>query len=242
MVSISFVVAAYNEIENISYTIEEIVKCIKDLKIKKTEIIVIDDCSQDLTFKEIKNIKIKFPDISIRSYRNLKNLGFGGSIKKGLKLAVHDKILWLPGDNSHLSSEIKKILYESDNNYCIVSTFYINTQHRDFVRRVFTKLYTPLLNFIFQLDLPYYNGFSLMDKKYIQQIKIKTNSHSWQVEFWVKAKFLKDFKYKFIPTILKDRIKGATAFKFKNSIKVIYNIIRLIFLNFYLKCKLNFFN
>ena len=45
---------------------------------------------------------------------------------------------------------------------------------------------------------------------------------------WVKIKLLKNIKIKFVPTLLDERIKGANAFRLKNSIKVLLNTIRLI--------------
>ena len=242
MTSISFVIPAYNESERIFSTVQEIVKVIQDLNLENSEIIIIDDNSSDSTPQVIKNIQNKNSQISILSHRNEKNLGFGGSTKKGLSLASKEKVIWIPGDNSHPSSEIKKILNERDSGYSIVSTYYVNTENRAFVRRAFTGLYTPILNFLFGLKLPYYNGLSLIEKRIINTLNIQTNSHSWQVELWVKSKYLKNFNYKFIPTILQDRIVGATAFKFKNSVKVFYNIIRLFFLNFFLFCRSNLFD
>jgi|LakMenEpi03Aug12_release.lakeMendotaPanAssembly.Ray.scaffolds.fasta_scaffold581313_1 glycosyltransferase involved in cell wall biosynthesis len=242
MTSISFVIPAYNESKRILSTVQQIVKVIEDLNLENSEIIIIDDNSADTTPDEIENIKKKYLDIIILSHRNKKNLGFGGAIKKGLKLATKEKVLWLPGDNSHSSNEIKKILNERSNKYNIISTYYINTENRAFIRRLFTGLYTPVLNFLFGLDLPYYNGLSLIEKKIISAINIQTNSHSWQVELWVKSRHIKNFNYKFVPTILQDRIIGATAFKLNNSVKVFYNIIRLIFVNLYLITKSNLFN
>jgi glycosyltransferase involved in cell wall biosynthesis len=57
MTSISFVIPAYNEAKRIKNTIYEIVKVIKDLKLKKTEIIVIDDNSSDTTSSIIDSVK-----------------------------------------------------------------------------------------------------------------------------------------------------------------------------------------
>ena len=113
---------------------------------------------------------------------------------------------------------------------------------RTFFRRSFTGFYTPILNYLFGLDLPYYNGVSLINKRIFKNIKITTNSHSWQVELWVKSKYIKKFSYKFVPTVLRDRINGATAFKLKNSLKVFFNIIRLTFINLYFYIQLKFFN
>ena len=94
---------------------------------------------------------------------------------------------------------------------------------------------------IFCLNLPYYNGISLIDRKLQTKLKLKLTLIVG-VELWVKAKYIKNFSYKFIQTILNDRIKGASAFKLKNSIKVFINIVRLFFLNLFMTIKLKFFN
>ena len=64
------------------------------------------------------------------------------------KVATKKYVMWIPGDNSHQGKEITKII-EKLNNYDIVTTYYINTTKRNFLRRTFTKLYNPFLNFIF---------------------------------------------------------------------------------------------
>ena len=53
--------------------------------------------------------------------------------------------------------------------------------------------------------------------------------HNFSVEMWVKIKLFYNPKIKFVPTLLDERLKGANAFKLKNSIKVLSNTIRLIF-------------
>mgnify|MGYP001313037751 CR=1 FL=1 len=233
---ISFVIVSYNEERNILFTFKEILKTIKKFNFKKYEIIFINDCSTDSTKDIILDIKKKNKNIKI--INNKKNLGFGGSVKKGLNYAKYKYIFWVPGDNAHKSSQINKIIKMGvSENMDITSTYYTNKSQRSNFRKFFTSSYTPFLNFIFNIKIPYYNGIFLIKKNIIKKIEIYTNSHSWQVELWVKAKFLKNFKYSFVETIVKDPKEGATAFKFKNSIKVVINIFRLIIINIYL----NFF-
>ena len=232
---ISIVVPCYCEKKNIFATLNQIILSLKLVKIKNYEIIVIDDCSVDNSFELIKKKYKKNKKFKI--FKNKKNLGFGGTIKKGIDLSNYNNSMFIPGDNSHPKSEIIKFL-KNINKYDIFSTHYINNKDRLFARRLFTKLYTPLLNLIFVMNLPYYNGVSLYKNKIFKKIKINTNSHAWQVELWVKSKKIKNLKYKFIPTILNDRKKGASAFRFFNSIKVLITIIRL----FPISVKLNFLN
>lgn len=238
--TLSFVIPAYNESDRIEKTIDEVVKSSSAYSFDQFEIVIINDNSNDDTEYKIDQIKKKYPKLDITTFINEHNLGFGGATVKGLKLAKFSNIFWMPGDNSHPSSEIKKIL-EEIGNYGIVSTYYINAHERTIGRKFFTSIYTPLLNVIYGLNLPYYNGLSLIKKNIIDQLDIKTQSHCWQVELWVKARYTKNFNYKFVPTILHDRMNSKNVFKFNNSIKVVYTIFRLFFLNLYLFFKIKIF-
>ena len=238
---ISFVIPAYNESKNIKQTVDQVVNSCTFLNITEFEILIINDNSNDNTEDEIRQIAKIYSQINLITYKNKINLGFGGSVIKGLKLAKYPYIFWLPGDNSHHSLELNKVLKEREG-YDIVSTYYTNAHERTIGRKLFTKIYTPFLNIIYGLNVPYYNGFSIISKRIINQINIETNAHCWQVELWVKANHIKNFNYKFVPTILKDRINSINAFKLKNCVKVIYTIFRLFFLNLYLVIKSKFFN
>ena len=73
-----------------------------------------------------------------------------GAVKKGIREAKLNNIMFLPGDNSHRSSEIKKLINVDQNND-LVLTYYSNLDVRSFFRNFFTKIYTPFLNLIFGL-------------------------------------------------------------------------------------------
>ena len=97
-------------------------------------------------------------------------------------------------------------------------------------------MYTPFLNFIFGLNLPYYNGLSIYKRSILNEIDISTNSFTWQIEVLFKLFKTKNINYVIIPTKLDDRIEGESkAFNIKNSIYVIYSIGRLFLLKFFLK-------
>lgn len=224
---ISFIVACFNEQENIIKTIKEIEKSCKKINLGKYEIIVIDDASEDSSSKLVSEYK-KYNNNKVLLFKNKTNLGYGASVKIGAYKSTKDYIIWVPGDNSHRASEIYKIIKHLKV-FDIISTYYINSKSRIFFRRLFTSFYTPILNFFFNQNIPYYNGVTLIKKKIFLDCKIKTNSHSFQVEMWSKVFLDKEITFRFVPTLLHDRTKGATAFKFINSIKVVYNTLRVIF-------------
>lgn len=231
---ISFVVPAHNEENRIEQTINEIINSCKDENIKNPEIIVINDCSTDNTLEVLKKLNQNNLDCQLSFYTNPKNLGFGGSVKQGFNMANRESIMWIPGDNAHPASEIKKILkHFISNNYSAISTYYSNKEKRNFFRQLFTDIYTPFLNFVFGLKLKYYNGLTIIDRGYLKEINIQTDAHCWQVEMWVKLKKLNNFNYDFVPTLLFEDDKSTVVFKLRNSIKVFFVIIKLILFNLF---------
>lgn len=229
----SFIVPCYNEGQSVEDTCKEIILALKGLKKKLDyEIIIIFDSGNIETLNKIKVIKKK--NKRIKFIKNKNNLGYGGSVKRGIFFSKNKYIMWIPGDNSHPASEILKLIKRAFD-FDLVSTYYPNTKSRSLFRNLFTKSYTPILNFFFKLDIPYYNGITIAKASILKNISIYTNSHNFAVEIWVKLIIKHKFSYKIIPTKLRDRQKGATAFKLKNSIKVVFNVIRLIIYFWYHK-------
>ena len=107
---LSVLVACYNEEINIIPTLKEIKKTCSHCKINKFEIIIINDKSTDRS-KDIINEYIQnSDDKNIKLINNETNLGYGGSVKKGMKQANNEFIIWVPGDNAHKEKELSKIL------------------------------------------------------------------------------------------------------------------------------------
>lgn len=222
---LSFIVPCLNEEELVEKSIREIVKAIHLVNLKDYEIIIIDDYSTDSTWQIISNLKKKNKNIKL--IRNHRNLGLGYNFKKGYEISKKDNIILIPSDNSHSAEEISKIISNIDKNFDVVTTYYSNTSQRSFLRNLFTKTYTPFLNFIFGTNFKYFNGITLYNKKKLKKIKLNNNSFSYQIEIFVFLFYQKKFRYKIIPTILNDRKKGSKAFKLKNSILVIFFILKI---------------
>ena len=91
----------------------------------------------------------------------------------------------LPGDNCHSHEEIRKLLL-TKNKTEVVLSYYENKNDRPFFRKMFTLIYTPFLNFIFRMNLPYYNGIAIYKKTIIDNIDFQTSGFTWQIELLVK--------------------------------------------------------
>ena len=95
------VIPAYNE----EKTVAEVVVKTKDLEIVD-EVIVVDDCSTDNTFREAKKAGAK-------TVRLITNMGYGFSMRTGCDIAVNDGadiIVTLDADGQHDPAEIPRLV------------------------------------------------------------------------------------------------------------------------------------
>ena len=95
---ISFIIPVLNEAKFIEQTFKTINKSIRLAKnIKKFEVIVVDDGSQDGIKDKINVLKSRYRNIVF--VQNNKNMGMGFSIKKGINLSKFKKFMIIPGGN-----------------------------------------------------------------------------------------------------------------------------------------------
>lgn len=89
--SISFVVAGYNESDNVIPAVQEIWDTLYR-NFKNFEIILVNDGSKDDTLKKMLECKNRFSNITVLD--NLINLNFGASILRGVKEAKNDYVVY----------------------------------------------------------------------------------------------------------------------------------------------------
>ena len=192
---LSIIIPVLNEEKNISKTIDNIKKSLRFIN-KKFEIIIINDCSTDETLKKI--LKLRSKNKCIKIFGNKKNLGFGASYKKGLKLSKGSKIMWLQGDNAWSSKMLKKLFKTLDNPKfdLIVQINNKMLSERGFVRWFISKLFTLSLNFFTNKKIFYHNGLQIHKSKFLKKIQIKEDHYCFQAEILLKSfKYYKNIKY-----------------------------------------------
>ena len=89
---LSIVIPCYNEKNTIENILKKIDKSLKDYKISKYEIIIVDDFSNDGTSKLLKNFAF---DEKIQIFYHDNNLGKGAAIHTALKYITGDIIICL---------------------------------------------------------------------------------------------------------------------------------------------------
>jgi glycosyltransferase involved in cell wall biosynthesis len=221
--SISFIVPCKNEENNIKKTIIEIVNSVNSDQ--DYEILIINDCSDDSTETIIKEICAQNNNIFL--INNEKNLGYGGSFIKALKVAKKKYVNLIPGDNCFSSTEIKKMILNIDEFDLIISNPKEVNNARPLHRKFASNLFTHVVNFLFGYNLNYYNGIPVVNRKVINSIDIKSKSPLFMAEIVLKILKLQ-LRYDERNIFFTERTQGKSSiFNVKTIIKTILDLLYL---------------
>jgi len=225
---ISFVLPSYNEEENIKATVETINDSVKRVKfIDKFEIVIVNDGSTDLTEKVVFTLKKDFNNITY--CKNLKNLGVGPSILKGLEQVKYPKFMLLPGDNDIPTEAIVSAIKHL-NSADLIIPFPINAEDRPRLRRILSKLYVLIYLIFFNTCINYINGPSILPTERVRSLKSRTGL---QAEIITKL-LCSDITFCEVPVFFKfsQRERGRKSI----SIKVLYDVF-FSFIKLYIEIK-----
>lgn len=178
----------YNERENISFLIPEIFARHPDI-----EVTVIDDNSPDGTASAVRELKERYPRLSL--LERSKKTGLGDAYKDALARALHSetsRVIFMDADGSHGPEYIKDLLAAGITNDLVVGSRYAaggSIEHwerwRFFLSR-YGNLYARILTGLALRDLT--SGFMCVNREVLRKINLSSVESSGYA-------FLIDFKY-----------------------------------------------
>ncbi len=227
---VSILFPVYNNKEKIFFNISYLLSKLEETNFD-FEIIVINDGSTDETLEEIK--KIKNDRVRYETYE--KNMGKGYAIKRGIKIAKFDNILFTDSDLAYPPSEVISIIkkyFEFDAKKIVIanrrhpkSKFILSYDYiryvysREIIGRAFNK-FLKILNLTSFQDTQ--AGLKIFPKKMSFLEKIKSNDFLFDIELLHFAKKEKieiiDFPVQYIyhdTTTSTNIIKGSFLILFK---------------------------
>lgn len=222
--AVSVIIPALNEEKTIAQAIQSVLKICQIAK-ADYEIIVYDDGSRDRTGAIADKIAKK--NHAIRVIHNPINLGLGFIFRDSLQQIQKSRFMFYPGDADMASwslLELMKNAHRAD----LVIGYPRRASARPLSRRIISKTFITLLNFILGLNFTYYTGPFICKVAPVKKLSLISKGFAAFFEF--KVRLVKSgFSVYEIPFDHVGRTYGGTkVFKIKN----IIDVIRMIFFLF----------
>jgi dolichol-phosphate mannosyltransferase len=215
--SLSIIIPAYNESENIIDTLDNVTKALEPLPVRH-EILVIDDGSTDTTAALVTSHLSGFP--AVRLLVNERNMGFGWSYRRGVEAASLDHIVMVHGDNAWGHETLREFFSRVGEADVIVGYTRDMWSTRTKTRTLISKAYTLVVNLITRRRLKYYNGLQIHTAPVLKSLRIQSSGYGFQSEVLVKS-LRRTRTVIQVPMDLIEREKGESkAFRLKNVVDV----------------------
>ena len=170
MKTISIIIAAYNEEENVEPLHEALVNEFKtNLNNYNYEIVFIDNCSTDTTREKLTNICKK--DKNVKAIFNAKNFGHIRSPYHGMLQTTGDCTISMVADFQDPVDMVHKFVKEWENGYKIVIGIK-KTSKENGLMYFFRTCYYKLIKKISSTEqIEHFTGFGLYDKSFIEVLR-----------------------------------------------------------------------
>ncbi len=152
MTLISIVIPVYNEEEVIKLILDKVRKIKREVSEYDFEIIVVDDSSQDSTFEILKQ------ENDIILINNPYNLGYGASLKRGIRRAQGEWVCIVDADGTYPIDKISDFLPYLNSYDMVVGARITNNNHTPLVRRPAKKFLNWFAGWIVNFQIPDLNS------------------------------------------------------------------------------------
>jgi glycosyltransferase involved in cell wall biosynthesis len=215
--SLSIIIPAYCEAENILDTLENVTRALAPLQLIH-EILVIDDGSGDGTGALVTANLSRFP--GVRLLTNERNMGFGASYRRGVDAAALDHIVMVHGDDAWGHDTLREFFSHVGEADIVIGYTREMWRARTWQRTAISKTFTFMVNVITQRRLTYYNGLQIHRASILKSLQIESRGYGFQAEVLVKALRLTR-THREVAMDLNERKRGESqAFRLKNIVDV----------------------
>ena len=203
MKTISFVIPIFNEEKRINKTFKALKRFKVPEGLKLSEVIFVDDGSEDKTVLKITKAKkaiSKKLKAKVKTISYAKNMGKGYAVKKGMLASKADYTLFFDADMSTPLTELSKFVpFINDNTDVIIGTRKNGHStvivHQPKIRELLGKGFTLMTKTILRLNVTDFTcGFKAFSKEAKNEIFAKSFIKRWGYD--AEIVFLAD-KYKF---------------------------------------------
>ena len=206
MASISLVLPAYNEAENIEPLVAEAIPAL-EASADDYEIIVVDDGSADGTAEVTRRVMETYP--AVRLVEHEVNKGFGAAVFTGFTSATKDWIFYTDADRQFVLSELERFVPYMDQADLIAG--YRAPRRDPFLRVFYGKGWSALCTLTFGYTVRDVDcGFKLFRREIIEELapQIESRGATFSIEWLVRAKRA-GYRFVELPVSHRPRVAGS---------------------------------
>jgi glycosyltransferase involved in cell wall biosynthesis len=185
--TISAVLPAFNEEDNIEKATTQMAAVLRSLKLRDWEVIIVDDGSADRTGEIADRLAAGDPD-HIRVFHHSPNLGYAQALRTGFTSARHQLIFYTDSDNQFDVAEIKHLLpliEDAD----IVNGFRIY-RFDPLTRLVVSWVFNLIVRLMFRIKVKDVDcAFKLFRREVFDRVTIESKKFFVDAEVLAKARY-----------------------------------------------------
>jgi len=221
--SLTVIIPAYNEARALAAVVNNVVLGLRP--VSDYEILIINDASTDNTGAIADHLASQ--NQRIRVIHNPRNMNLGFNFRKGLELARMQFVCLIPGDDE-VSQESIAAIIGATGAADLVLAYHANSEMRHPLRRLISRTFVRILNFLFGLNIRYYNGPAIFDVAAARTVSLTTFGFAYMAEMAVTL-LKRGHSYKEIPMTIKQNEKGINwrVFRPKNVLGVMKTLFSL---------------
>ncbi len=202
---VSIVLATYNERENILDTIQSIFEYVKD----PVEVIVVDDDSEDETWKLVRSLD----DPRVILIRRVDTRGLASAFNRGIIESRGEIVGWMDADMCMPPSMLPDMIKKLDECDIVIGSRYASggEDDRAFLRVASSKLINGLAGFVLGYGIKDYDsGFVVLRRSVFNKVSIiPTGYGAYFMEFLYTCR-KKGLTVYEMPYVFRDRAKGVS--------------------------------
>ncbi len=188
-ITLSVVMFAYNEAENIVSVVEETVSSLEALqaegRLSGWQLVLVDDGSKDATYARILELAARWPQLTPMTHGT--NRGIGAAVKTGFAACTQDYVTILPADGQVLMSEVVKLMGSVEEGADMAVGYYTQRRAVDGGFRMFlSKGLRQVMNLALGTQRPM-DGVYLFRRELLRRLPLKSETFFVNLELPVRA-------------------------------------------------------
>ncbi|MCK5832824.1 glycosyltransferase [bacterium] len=199
--SLSVIVPAYNEVDNILPLAKEFEVFLSRQKFR-AEVIVVDDGSDDGTAEKTLELAVKYPFLKLVKHKQ--NMGKTAAIETGFSVSKGKRIAIFDADLQYDPYDLKRMMDKLDRGYGIVS----GIKKGQYQKPLVSKIYNFLTRRLFGINVKDMNSMKMLRREVMAELFLRKDWH----RFMVVLASQRGYRVADIPVKLRPRLHGKPKY------------------------------